>query len=260
MTWDPRQPGAGQPAQSPVPIPPPPLPYANYPPGAYPPQMLGYQQPVAVVRPTAVTVLAIFGIVLASLWMLMGLGSGVSLVVLFSFMGSAFPPMSQLAGFRAVMIWSTVSGVVGALIGVVLLAASIGCLRMRPWGRTWMIRYAIADLAWVGIKFVVTVAWILPMQRTWATAPLPGPATAPAPATTAPTTTGSSPGARAPATATRTPLAAVYFGGVAPDDPIVQSCLAGVLAVIYPVAVLFYMTRPRIKGAFTPVAPAELVE
>jgi hypothetical protein len=55
-----------------------------------------------------------------------------------------------------------------------------------------------------------------------------------------------------------TPAAAMTTVGLPFDEdiaPWVIALVTALVSVIYPVAVIVYMTRPRIKGAFTPVAP-----
>jgi hypothetical protein len=194
----------------------------------------------------------VLGIVLASLWILVALGSGLSMIFVFSLA----PAFQQIAGFRAVLIWGVVGALLGGAIGVVLLSACIGCLRICPWGQRWMVRYAIADLAWIAIKLVVSLAWVVPLQRSWINAPFPAPTTLPAPATPggAPTTNRASTGAPATIRYNPKPTAAMVWLG--PTDPAFNACSTSVVSAIYPAAVLFYMTRPRIRGAFTPVEGA----
>jgi hypothetical protein len=255
-----------QPQPGPV-VPPPPPPF---PPGSYPPVALVYHQPVTVPRPTGVTVLAIIGIVLAALWILTGLGGVLSLMVMFAFVTPGMMP-ANFADIRAVMLWNGVSAVISGLIAAWLLTVAIGCLRMRPWGRSGIVYYAVVDLAWVAIKLVVALAWVLPTQQRWmnsmmktmppATSPA-SPASPPAPSTgpaamSAPvvtvmdtdSTTTTSPMPTSPA-------AAMTTVGLPFDvAPWVMAIVTASVSAIYPAVVLLYMTRPRIKGAFTPVAP-----
>src|SRR4051794_34830781 len=98
------------PASSPPPPPP-------IPPGAYPQQALAYHHAMAGPRaPTGVTVLSILGIVLASLYLLVG-ASGL-------LMGAGTLMMSRVAGAPAVfnemmgyLAWEAGTAVVRGLIG-----------------------------------------------------------------------------------------------------------------------------------------------
>jgi hypothetical protein len=54
-----------------------------------------------------------------------------------------------------------------ALVSFGLLAAAViggaGCFRPRPWARRLMVRYAVADLIFQLIVFLVAIAWVGPV-------------------------------------------------------------------------------------------------
>src|SRR5436309_910569 len=102
------------------------------PPPAYPQGTLSYHIPVRSAKPGSVTALAIIGIVLASLWILSGLG-GVFSAVMFNFMGASFP--GGMAGMKTYMILNGVINMISGIIGIGLLVVAIACLRMSFWAR-----------------------------------------------------------------------------------------------------------------------------
>ena len=91
--------------------------------------------------PTSVTVFGILNIVFG----LLGLfGTAFSAVALFAAGGNNpflvnQPPL--------VMTWMQFSIVLGGVASVVLLISGVGLLRLRPWGRTMAIGYAVYAMA-----------------------------------------------------------------------------------------------------------------
>jgi hypothetical protein len=248
---------------------------------------LAYQHAGELRRaPAGVLVLSILGIVLASAWLLVGAyGLLMSAGLLFMFWGAGgAQSLGTVDGLIALLAWQCGTAVVRGLLGVFLLVASIACLRMARWGRAAMVRYAQVDLAWIAVKLIVALAWAVPAERdmpnrviqaiptTAATTTAPaGPATAPAtptrnrrPTSMAPTgrATGGGRAAARPVAMTwgGGPPAAVYNVSVNPFSdaetwPIYQSVLLALGSVIYPMFVLRYMTRRRIREAFDGVMP-----
>lgn len=167
MTYDPQQPPA---APTPPLIPPPAYPPPQYPyppqgqyiPGYYAPGVLPYSQPVLNPRPTSATVLSIIGIVLGSLWILLGAMGALQLFA-FSFIGGAFG--RSMSGFQSVLQIRALEGIAAGLIGVGLLIASIALLRLAGWARRGMILVAIVDMAFILLKLIVELAWSIPMQE-----------------------------------------------------------------------------------------------
>jgi len=237
----------------------------------YPSAALGYRQPIAIPRPAGVTTLAIIGIVVAAFSLLAGL-SGLLTLTMFSFVSSTMMP--NFGGYRLVMIWNGVSGIITGLIGALLLVASIGCLGMSPWGRRAMVWYALAALAWIAIKLVITLVWVVPAEEAFmnsvmsatpaTTAMTTAPVLPPAP-TTVPTSTTVPTATRPVGTATvqfvtKPTLTAAFSTGLSglsfntATFRIAYAVGWAMISAVYPAIVLIYMTRRRTKGAFTPTA------
>jgi hypothetical protein len=212
----------------------------QYPPSAYPQGTLSYHVPVGSAKPGSVTALAIIGIVLASLWILSGLG-GVFSAVMFNVMGASFP--GGMAGMKTYMILNGVINMITGLIGVGLLVVAIACLRMSFWARRGMIYYAFADLGWIVLKIILTVTLLLPAQRQW----MSGLATTPTTMST--TTTASSGGAVSTSTVTTT-TTVTPFGARYDAIQIVMAIGIALISAVYPTLVLIFMTRPKIREAF----------
>lgn len=109
-------------------------------------------------------------------------------------------------------IYMIAAAAVGLLAAFVLIAAGIGLLQMKSWARLASIGYAIFSIVMGILGIIVTAFFVF------------GPAIA---------------GARAGGTE----AAAGMVG-------LVTGMLGGVLGMIYPVVLLIFMTRPRIRDAF----------
>jgi hypothetical protein len=104
-----------------------------------------------------------------------------------------FPPMRMVVGSAEQTnlfiqsphgVWLIVTAVGGTLLSILLIVASVGCLKLRAWGRLLMILYAVGSLAlgiggsyfylcWLGffgdvpaaqrgvIAFIALMGWIL---------------------------------------------------------------------------------------------------
>ena len=251
--------------------PPPPPPYGAYPPGAYGQQPLAYHHAVGGPRaPMGVMVLSILGIVLASMWLLVGaygllMGAG---TLMMSRVAGAPAVFNGMAGYLA---WEAGTAVVRGLIGVLLMVMSIACLRMATWGRAGMVRYAQVDLAWIVLKLILAVAWAIPYQQTMfnnmiqqAVPSTTGPATTPSGgATTAPTATPGPTSMISTGSANVTTVAYVSSTtSMSTSAPAVfetwlygQAGLVALVSAIYPIVVWRYMTRRRVREAFHGVVP-----
>jgi hypothetical protein len=218
----------------------PPIPPQYPPPPAYPQGTLSYHVPVGSAKPGSVTALAIIGIVLASLWILSGLG-GVFSAVMFNVMGASFP--GGMGSMKTYMILNGVINMVSGVIGIGLLVVAIACLRMSFWARRGMIYYAFADLGWIVLKIVLTITLLLPAQRQW----MNGLATTATTSATTTTTISSGPVATSvvTTTGTGTPLGA-------PFDAMQIAMALGIalISAVYPTLVLIFMTRPKVREAF----------
>jgi hypothetical protein len=131
------------------------------PPGA----PLYYEPPRRSPRPTAVTVLAILGIVIGSFGVLCKPPGLLPLFVDLSAMmpgGVKNPMLDAQRNDPLLFAWTLGSILVGTAISVLLLSGSIGSLYLRPWARKAMVAYTVAAVAMTVINAVVTLVWLLP--------------------------------------------------------------------------------------------------
>jgi hypothetical protein len=212
----------------------------QYPPPAYPQGTLSYHVPVGSAKPGSVTALAIIGIVLASLWILSGLG-GVFSAVMFNVMGASFP--GGMGSMKTYMILNGVINMVSGVIGIGLLVVAIACLRMSFWARRGMIYYALADLGWIVLKVILTLTLLIPAQRQWMS-------TLPTTPTTMTTTTTANASGGAVSTSVVTTSTGSPFGAQFDAMQVMMALGVALISAVYPTLVLIFMTRPRIREAF----------
>ena len=170
-------------------------------------------------RPTAVTVFGILNIVFAALGFLGAIGS---FFTMFIMPNTANNPVLKIVHEQPVMYWWTLSALVAGLaLSALLLIAGIGLLKMKPSGRVMSVYYSIANL-------VLGVASLL-VNGVFLISPLLAEA-------------GKSSG----------PEAAGAVGGV------IGGVCGGSCALVYPIVLLIFMTRPKLVAAFNPPAPPPL--
>ena len=130
------------------------------PPSSYQPAPLAYEVPVPPLRPTSVSVIAIIGIVLASL----GLICTPFAVIPFVMTGAAAqnPQIQLIQNNKPLMAWSILALVVQFLLSILLLTASIGSLRLSNWARKGMIAWAIASSVMAVLSTAVQCVFIVP--------------------------------------------------------------------------------------------------
>lgn len=115
-------------------------------------------------RPTAVTVIGIIGIVLGILGLccnLVGLGAAGSLPMLAEMAqqsGEESPELQQMLNNPGLMRFTMVSSMLGLLLSLWLLVASILLLGMKPIGYTLMMTNAGVQLAWAIVGTIVGIA------------------------------------------------------------------------------------------------------
>jgi len=115
-------------------------------------------------RPTAVTVISIIGIVLGILGLcrnLLGLGAaGVlpQLAEIAQQSGGQSPELQQMLNNPALMRFTMVSAIVGLVLSVWMIVASILLLGMKPIGYTLMMANAGVQLAWAIVGTIVGIA------------------------------------------------------------------------------------------------------
>jgi pheromone shutdown protein TraB len=117
-------------------------------------------------RPTAITVIGIIGIVLGILGLccnLIGLGAAGSLPMLAEMAqqsGESADELQQMLNNPALMRYTMVSAVVGLVLSVWMIVASILLLGMKPIGYTLMLANAGIWVAWTLVRTIVGVAMV----------------------------------------------------------------------------------------------------
>jgi hypothetical protein len=115
-------------------------------------------------RPTAVTVIGIIGIVLGILGLccnLIGLGAAGSLPMLAEMAqqsGEQSPELQQMLNNPGLMRFTMVSAVLGLVLSVWTIVASILLLGMKPIGYTLMMANAVVLLLWAIVGTIVGIA------------------------------------------------------------------------------------------------------
>ncbi len=128
-----------------------------------PPNPLNYQVPPTFqqpLRPTSVTVIAIFVIIFASIGILC---SPFGLIPWFSDMGVQRDPVSQaIYGNKVVKIWTIAGTLIGFVLAIINLIAAINALKLKRWSREAMIKVAIIQLVLVFIGTCVSAIFMVP--------------------------------------------------------------------------------------------------
>jgi hypothetical protein len=165
-------------------------------------------------RPTILTVFGILNIVFGSFGLLCTPVSALALFIPQPAMpnGQVNPALAAMQdpGYRTFMIFSLVMGMIAAAC---LLAAGIGLLKQRSWGRTISIGYAGYSLVMVVIGLIISYTYIV------------SPLMAKAQQNNDPTIQAGAVGGA--------------FGGMA----------GGCAGAIYPVLLLIFMNQKSVKGA-----------
>src|SRR2546423_14288109 len=104
--------------------------------GAYEPQVPPSDQGSA--RPTSITVLGTLGAVLGALGLLCK-----PVGLLYALVQIPHPIAEAIRNDSFLRGWTVVSVGTGWLMSLLLLLASIGSLRLRDWGRSGMLTYAV---------------------------------------------------------------------------------------------------------------------
>ena len=115
-------------------------------------------------RPTAVTVIGIIGIVLGLLWLCcnllgaIGAGALPMLAEMAQQSGEQSPELQQMLNNPALMRYTMVSVVVGLVLSVWMIVASILLLGMKPIGYTLMMANAVVLLLWAIVGTIAGIA------------------------------------------------------------------------------------------------------
>jgi serine/threonine-protein kinase len=172
----------------------------------------------ASVVPAPVLALAVVAIVYGALVAVWRVGQWVGAS------GLPHPPPAS-ADQIPVFAWVAGAALASFALAATATVAGAACFRPRPWARRLMVRYAVADLAFQLIVFLVAVAWVGPVTASHVAA----------------SGTQASPAERA------TLGASVYLSWAT----------SWLVLSLFPAAALFVMTRRRVRDVFTHAAPVE---
>jgi hypothetical protein len=112
-------------------------------------------------RPTALTVIAIIGIVFGVL----GLCSPFGAVPYFMEMpGPPNPMIEMVKESTFLFIWTIGSLFLAFVMSIVLLAGSIGALGLKPWARPTLLGYSAVSILFGLVGAVVNVVTFLPLR------------------------------------------------------------------------------------------------
>ena len=170
-------------------------------------------------RPTAVTVFGILNIVFAALGFLGGIFSALTMFILPH--DTSNPVFKMMNEQPTLYWWTLLATVIGVALAALLLVAGIGLLKMKPSGRVMSVYYSIATLVLGLVGLVINSVFLI--------SPLV-----------------------AQAEKSSGPEAAGAVGGV------IGGVCGGSCALIYPIVLLIFMTRPKLVAAFNPPAPPPL--
>jgi hypothetical protein len=109
-------------------------------------------------RPTSMTVLGILNIVYGAMFLVC---TPIGLVLFFfpQLLGNN-PTLEVILASRFLLIWNITLGLLGILASAALLAAGMGLLKMRRWGRTLSIGFAIYTLVMAALNFVFCILFL----------------------------------------------------------------------------------------------------
>jgi hypothetical protein len=138
----------------------------------------------------------------------------ISLIMLF-YQAQQGNPMSRILDENAAYrVYLIAAAVAGVLAALVLIAAGIGLLQMKSWARLTSIGYAIFGIVTGVVAIIVNVVFIFGPMMTQAR--------------------------------DGGPEAAAAIGGL------VGGMAGGCFGLVYPILLLIFMTRPKIRNAFLP--------
>lgn len=130
----------------------------------YPGQSMMYELP-SNPRPTSVTVLAIIGIVLAAMGIIC---TPCALVPFFMTMPEGAPPNPMLDFMKADTLMQGVTFAqvaIGVLTSILLLAGSIGSLKLSRWAWSAMLVYSLLAILTSAISLIMTFLVIMPRMK-----------------------------------------------------------------------------------------------
>jgi hypothetical protein len=180
-----------------------------------PPPPIGYYPVPPPARPTSVTVLAIIGIVLASLSLIC-----TPFQLIGAFMGGAAGSPNPMMSTPILSAWTIGSSILGVLLAVGLLIGCIGSLRLAGWGRKLMLAVAVVSIVFAVVGAVMNGLVVVPaMMNSPEMAQMPQ---------------------------EQRQVAMAFGGGVG-------ACCALLVGAVYPICVLVFFSKESVKQAFSGV-------
>lgn len=171
-------------------------------------------------RPTSITTFGILNIIFAGMGVF-GIISIMALLTMTAASADNNPVIRIMLENPAYTMWMKVSIPLGVLAIGVLLAAGVGLLRMKNWGRTLSISYAIYAIVIGILSTVLNILLVVPP-------------------------------ALEEASRLQGPEAAGAMGGV------IGGAIGGCFGLIYPIVLLIFMTRPKLVAALRTATPPSL--
>ena len=160
-------------------------------------------------KPTSITVFGVLNLVFGGLAVV---AIPFSLLVLLMPRAAASNPVLQIMQSTTFLrCWTYIGSGLGLLATIVLVACGVGLLQSRAWARRWSIYYAVYAIAAAVAGLIVQVAFLLPpvLEKVrYASDPV---------------------------------VVGTMVGGV------VGGIFGTCFGLIYPIVLLFFMTRPRVK-------------
>jgi hypothetical protein len=183
-----------------------------------PQPVIQYETPAVPEKPASILPISIIGISLGGLTLLLrilGLAGAIVTMAMTS-------RMAGMPNFGSeYQVFQIVSSLIFAAFAALLLTASIGCLRMKEWGRAWLVRYAILYPIALLLEIVASVFVMVPAMTKMMSTVSPG---------------GPPPPARMGS----------YMAGAMVGSLAIQM----VVLLILPVFILVMLRRPEVKAAF----------
>jgi len=165
-------------------------------------------------RPTIVTVFGVIGIVMFAFG-LCGFSMSVPMMMVEAGKPAANPAYQPLADSAGLALYFKIALPIALVASVLLLVASIGLLKLKPWARTLTIGYAVYALVAGAIGAIVSFAVYMPALSKMAEQQ------------------------KDPAMRTGM-IVGGYVGG----------CMGGVIGLAWPVLLLWFAQRPVVREAF----------
>jgi hypothetical protein len=163
-------------------------------------------------RPVSVTVLAIIGILYGAL---MFLCTPMSIIPYFMRLPQPNPVIDLTKNDPLLFAWTVAAAVVGWLLSIILLSGSIGALGLREWARQFLVSWAIMSILVAAGQIVFSLVYAQPRMQQ--------------------------------ALASQANNPAVAMAGI---WTIVAMIVGFVIGFGWPIAMLFFMTRRKVKDAF----------